>query len=39
LLHDEAFDGQEKVMARYLKPNLLILDDMGDETASETVCV
>jgi hypothetical protein len=29
LLHDEAFDGHEKVMARYLKPNLLILDDMG----------
>jgi DNA replication protein DnaC len=29
LLHDEAFDGHEKVMARYLKPDLLILDDMG----------
>jgi DNA replication protein DnaC len=29
LLHDEAFDGYEKVMARYLKPDLLILDDMG----------
>lgn len=28
-LHDEAFDGHEKVMARYLKPDLLILDDMG----------
>ena len=29
LLHDEAFDGHDKVMARYLKPDLLILDDMG----------
>jgi DNA replication protein DnaC len=29
LLHDEAFEGHEKVMARYLKPDLLILDDMG----------
>ncbi len=28
-LHDEAFDGQDKVLARYLKPELLIIDDMG----------
>jgi len=28
-LHDEAFDGHEKVMALYLKPDLLIIDDMG----------
>ena len=28
-LHDEAFDGQEKVLAKYLKPDLLIIDDMG----------
>jgi DNA replication protein DnaC len=28
-LHDEAFEGQEKVLARYLKPDLLIIDDMG----------
>ncbi|HUS91274.1 MAG TPA: IS21-like element helper ATPase IstB [Phycisphaerae bacterium] len=28
-LHDEAFDGQEKVLGRYLKPDLLIIDDMG----------
>jgi DNA replication protein DnaC len=28
-LHDEAFDGQEKILARYLKPDLLIIDDMG----------
>jgi DNA replication protein DnaC len=28
-LHDEAFDGQDKVLARYLKPDLLIVDDMG----------
>jgi DNA replication protein DnaC len=29
LLHDEAFYGHEKIMSRYLKPDLLILDDMG----------
>ncbi len=29
LLHDEAFENHDKVMARYLKPDLLILDDMG----------
>lgn len=29
LLHDEAFDGHDRIMARYLKPDLLILDDMG----------
>ena len=29
LLHDEAFDGHDRVMSRYLKPDLLILDDMG----------
>ena len=28
-LHDEAFAGQEKVLDRYLKPDLLIVDDMG----------
>jgi len=28
-LHDEAFDGHENVMACYLKPDLLIIDDMG----------
>jgi len=28
-LHDEAFEGQDKVLARYLKPDLLIVDDMG----------
>jgi len=29
MLHDEAFEGHEKVMAKYLKADLLILDDMG----------
>jgi DNA replication protein DnaC len=29
LLHDEAFEGHDKAMAKYLKPDLLILDDMG----------
>jgi len=28
-LHDEAFDGHERILNRYLKPDLLILDDMG----------
>ena len=28
-LHDEAFGGQDKILARYLKPDLLIIDDMG----------
>lgn len=31
-LHDEALEGQEKVLARYLKPDLLIVDDMGMKT-------
>ena len=29
LLHDEAFDGHERVINKYLKTDLLILDDMG----------
>jgi DNA replication protein DnaC len=28
-LHDEAFGGQDKIMNKYLKPDLLIIDDMG----------
>ncbi len=28
-LHDEAFAGQDKVLNKYLKPDLLIVDDMG----------
>jgi len=28
-LQDEAFAGEERVLARYLKPDLLIIDDMG----------
>jgi DNA replication protein DnaC len=28
-LHDEALGGEEKVMTRYLRPELLIIDDMG----------
>lgn len=28
-LHDEALGGEEKVLTRYLKPDLLIVDDMG----------
>lgn len=28
-LHDEAFDGDERMLPRYLKPDLLIVDDMG----------
>lgn len=28
-LHDEALGGEEKVLMKYLKPDLLIVDDMG----------
>ena len=28
-LHDEAMDGHDRVMARYLKPDVLIIDDFG----------
>jgi len=28
-LHDEAVEGEEKMLTRYLKPDLLIIDDMG----------
>ena len=28
-LHDEALGGQEKVLLKYLKPDLLAIDDMG----------
>jgi hypothetical protein len=28
-LHDETFEGEDKVLARYLKPDLLLIDDMG----------
>ena len=28
-MHDEAVGGQDKVLLRYLKPDLLIVDDMG----------
>src|SRR2546429_9510568 len=28
-LHDEAFGAEDKVLAKYLKPDLLIIDDMG----------
>jgi DNA replication protein DnaC len=29
LLHDEAFEGHDRIMTKFLKPDLLILDDMG----------
>jgi DNA replication protein DnaC len=28
-LHEAAFDGEDKTLGRYLKPDLLIIDDMG----------
>ena len=36
-LHDEAFDGEDKVLARYLKPDLLIIDDMGMKQLAQAV--
>ena len=32
LMHDETFDGHDRVMSKYLRPDLLILDDMGIKT-------
>ncbi|UCC32722.1 MAG: ATP-binding protein, partial [Phycisphaerales bacterium] len=28
-LHDEALGGQDKVLSKYLRPDLVIIDDMG----------
>lgn len=28
-LQDEAFEGQDRILSKYLKPDLLIIDDMG----------
>ncbi len=28
-LHDEAFGGEDRILTKYLKPDLLIVDDMG----------
>ena len=28
-LHDEALEGQERILGKYLRPDLLIVDDMG----------
>jgi DNA replication protein DnaC len=28
-MQDEAFDGQDKTLTKYLKPDLLVIDDMG----------
>jgi DNA replication protein DnaC len=28
-LHDEAFGGEDRILGKYLKPDLLIIDDMG----------
>ena len=28
-MQDEAFDGHDKVLAKYLKPDLVVIDDMG----------
>ena len=28
-MHDEAFEGHDRILNRYLKPDVLILDDMG----------
>ncbi len=36
-LHDEAFDGQEKVLAKYLKPDLLHRRRHGHEKSAQTL--
>ena len=36
-LHDEVLGGDDKVLARYLKPDLLIIDDMGMKNLPETL--
>ena len=28
-LQDEAFEGQDRILSKYLRPDLLIIDDMG----------
>ncbi|MEZ6035629.1 MAG: hypothetical protein R3C17_21230 [Planctomycetaceae bacterium] len=33
--NDEAFEGHERILNRYLKPDLLILDDMGMKATAE----
>ena len=35
-LHDEAFEGHDRILNRYLKPDLLILDDMGMQELPKT---
>lgn len=36
-LHDEAFAGQDKVLNKYLKPDLLIVDDMGMKQLPQSI--
>ncbi len=32
-LQDKALDGQDRILNKYLKPDLLIIDDMGMKNA------
>ncbi len=34
-LHHEALGGEEKILAKYLKPDLLVIDDMGMKQSSK----
>ncbi len=36
-LHDEAMEGHERLVQRYLKPDLLIIDDMGMKQLPKTI--
>ena len=36
-LHDEALGGQDKVLMKYLKPDLAIIDDMGMKPVAPTL--
>ena len=37
--HDEAMEGHERLLQKYLKPDLLIIDDMGmkNEATAKTL--
>jgi IstB-like ATP binding protein len=38
ILHDEAFVGHDRVLNKYLQPDLLIIDDMGVKSLPQRAC-